>query len=164
MTAPPMLLPVRARSITPSWDDWGKHERAGWICQRAHDIERCAGAVGLLQGSVAHVELQPEQHAMVDSLRGRNTQEIQAVILGLRALIFREYGKRRGWQPPLRLRLPRPGLEAPGWIAGQEVDVAIRIHHRALDQEIWINEVTAGPANEPSVDTVDVGEADITDI
>src|SRR4051794_15575272 len=44
---------------------WEKHQGARRIGERAHDVERSASAVGLLQRPVAHMQLQPQQHAMI---------------------------------------------------------------------------------------------------
>src|SRR5206468_3025371 len=84
--------------------------------------------------------------------QARNIRE--AVIPGFRALVFRKRGERRGWEPPLRFRLPRPGLEALRWIAATKVDVAVGIHQRPFDQEVRVDEVTAGAAKEPGIDAV----------
>src|SRR5207249_2821811 len=77
-----------------------------------------------------------------------------AVPPGLRALVLRIHGERRGREPPLRFRLPQPGLEALRWIGATEVDTAIGVHHRPFDQEVRVHEVTAGAAEEPGIDAV----------
>src|SRR5258705_6423684 len=53
-----------------------KHQGAARIGQRAHDVERGASAISLLQGPVAHVQLEPKQHAMVGDLC---TEELEVV-------------------------------------------------------------------------------------
>src|SRR6266545_3961445 len=138
----------------------GEHQGAGRIGQRAHDVESGASAVGLLQRPVAHVQLQAQQNAVVGDLRTEETELVRVVILGLRALILREHGERSSRKPPLALDAPRPSLEADRRIA-DEVDVAVGIHHRAFDQEVRVDEVTAGAADEPGVHTVK-GVADRT--
>ena len=57
------------KSIGEAWMD---HQRTGRIRERAYDVKRRTGAVGLLQGPVAHMQLQPEQHAIVGDLRARD--------------------------------------------------------------------------------------------
>src|SRR5712671_4596022 len=77
------------------------------------------------------------------------------IISGFRALVLGKYRERRGREPPFAFHPPRPGLEAERrHIAGIEVDVAVGIHHRAFDQEVRVDEVTAGAADEPGVHTV----------
>jgi hypothetical protein len=49
--------------------NWARHQRTGRIGERAHDVERCASAVSLLQGLVSNVEFQPEPDALVGHLQ-----------------------------------------------------------------------------------------------
>ena len=61
--------PRESLRIDGSVQDWrAEQQRAGWIGQRAYDVERGTSAIGLLQRPVAHVQLQPKQHAMVGDL------------------------------------------------------------------------------------------------
>ena len=61
--------PKRKLRVDGSVEDRrSEHQRAGGIGQRAHDVERGASAVGLLQRPVTHVQLQAKQHAMVGDL------------------------------------------------------------------------------------------------
>src|SRR5215470_7319055 len=78
-----------------------EHKRAGRVSERADDVERGASAIGLLQGPVTHVQLQPEQHAIILGSRAK-----VIVVLGLRALILGKHGERRRCEPPLALHTP----------------------------------------------------------
>src|SRR5262249_17532996 len=127
------------------------HQRAGRVAERIDDVEGRAGAVGLLQGAVAQMQLQPEQNAMIRHLV-EGSGERHQVELRLGALILRVYREWRGREAPLRLRLPGPGLEVQRRHTKIVIDGAVGVHHGALDEEVRIDEVAAGAADEPGVD------------
>src|SRR5262249_39685459 len=60
------------------------HDRAGRIGDGANDIKCGASAVGLLQGPVAHVQLQSQQHTVISHLVNKEP----LIIARLRALVF----------------------------------------------------------------------------
>src|SRR5215510_58089 len=66
---------TRASLRLPSIDG-AEHQRTGRIGERTLDIERSAGAIGLLQGPVAHVQLQPEQHTLIRGLQACEAEGI----------------------------------------------------------------------------------------
>src|SRR6266850_6456708 len=144
------------RHLPRECSEWGDHQGAGRIRQRAYDVKRSASAVGLLQRPVAHVQLQPQQNAVIGDLCIEGLEGPRVVILGLRALVLGKDGERSSRKPPLTLHPPRPGFEAGGRLTEAEIDVTVGIHHRTFDQEVRIDEVTASAADEPSVDTVNV--------
>src|SRR5262245_9857648 len=82
--------------------------------------------------------------------------EGERIVLRFRALVLREHRERSSRESPTRLRLPHPGLEAQGRRAEIEVDVAVGIHERAFEQEVRVDIVAPGAANEPGVDAVKV--------
>src|SRR5215468_9497110 len=86
----PARIPAPSERATTPKSELSEHQRAGRIGERAHDIERGAGAVSLLQGPLAHVQLQAKQHAIVGGLRARVAEEVQVPKSGLRALVLGE--------------------------------------------------------------------------
>src|SRR5262245_46668638 len=146
---------VGANGIPP------EHQRTGRVAERVDDVEGRAGPVGLLQRPVAHMQLEPDQNAMISRpVEGGGVRNDVGLRLG--ALVLREHRERRGREPPLRLRLPGPGLEVERRQTKIVVSGAVGVHHGALNQEVRIDEVAAGTANKPGVDALLVAISDIS--